>query len=202
MPGDKEDDQVTRQVREIHPRGNQASSSETRIAPRAKPAPVQGRSGQDAPTIINPGGEEGSITKVRRSGAPPSPAPDQPQGKANAADTYEPVTGWLVAVKGPGKGSARAIFEGMNSVGRDTGQRIALDFNDAEISREQHFYVSYDPKKRAFHIINGVKTNLVYLNGDAVYSPMPLAEGDEIEVGATKLRFVPLCGPKFSWDEA
>jgi hypothetical protein len=197
MPGDKEDDQVTKQVREIHPRG----SSETRIAPRAKPAPVQGRGKEDAPTIINPGGEESSVTKVRRSGSPPPQAPDEP-GKAHVADTYEPVTGWLVAVAGPGKGNARAIFVGMNSVGRDTGQRIALDFNDEEISREQHFYVSYDPKKRAFHIINGVKTNLVYLNGNAVYSPMQLAEGDEIEVGATKLRFVPLCGPGFSWDEA
>jgi hypothetical protein len=198
MANDKEEDQVTRQVREIHPRaGNQGSSSETRIASRGKQDTGQG-SGRDAndqrQTIIH----DNQTTRLHISS---SRHPADLAGTA-AAETSEPVTGWLVATAGPGRGKARAIFEGMNSVGRDAGQRISLNFNDGEISRHEHFFVTYEPKKRSFHISNGVKSNLVYLNGDVVLAPMLLTEGDEIEVGETKLRFVPLCGPKFSWDEA
>ncbi|WP_204277987.1 hypothetical protein, partial [Escherichia coli] len=62
--------------------------------------------------------------------------------------------------------------------------------------------ITFEWKKRTFHIHIGDKVNLVYLNGEVVLGPMTLSDGDEIEVGQTKLRFVPLCGPRFSWDEA
>jgi hypothetical protein len=42
---------------------------------------------------------------------------------------------------------------------------------------------------------------LVYLNGEVLLSAKKLSAGDEMEVGQTKLRFVPLCGPDFSWDD-
>lgn len=195
MTNDKENDPVTRRAREIHPKGETShlgGAAETRIAPRAKPDAGQGGGSHSTEqTIIH---SPGAVTTVHRG---PSAS-----AQANHADTNDRVTGWLVAISGPGKGKARPIFEGKNSVGRDADQRIPLDFNDAEISRREHFFVTYEPKKREFLISDGVKTNLVYLRGEVVLGgAKKLAAGDEIEVGKTKLRFVPLCGPDFSWDD-
>ncbi|MCK1489749.1 FHA domain-containing protein [Bradyrhizobium sp. 180] len=192
-----ENDEPTRQRREIdpsNPQGGGHQSGPTRIAGR--PASGQGKAapeaGSQSPTVINPGPSAGQHTTISR----PQPS------SADTAEAYQPVTGWLVAVAGPGKGKSRPIFEGRNQVGRDPGQRIPLDFGDTEISREKHFFITYDPKKRAFHISAGDKENLVYLNGDVILESKVLNQGCEIEVGKTKLRFVPLCGPDFSWDEA
>jgi len=194
MSNDKENDPVTRRARDIHPKGeavHQGSSAETRIAQHGRPD--EDHANEQKQTIIHP---PSGVTTVHRG----SSASAQP---GSQADTHDRVTGWLVAIKGPGKGKARPIFEGKNSVGRDADQRIPLDFNDAEISRREHFFVTYEPKKREFHINDGVKTNLVYLKGEVVLgAAKQLAAGDEIEVGKTRLRFVPLCGPDFSWDDA
>jgi FHA domain len=197
MPSGNDDE--TRAVREIHPKKSGtdqvSSGGETRII-------VTDREKGDSRTIVHGSGQH---TILHRSGAP-APSGDEAEPPISRAPTpasasYEPVTGWLVTIAGPGRGKASPIFEGMNSVGRDQGQRIPLNFGDAEISREGHFFVTYEPKKRTFHLNHGTKTNLVYLNGEVVLGPMPLTEGDVIEVGKTKLRFVPLCGPEFSWDE-
>jgi hypothetical protein len=191
MTNGKDDDQVTRAVREIHPKGaaaNQPSpGAETRILGRDKGGPGEEHSAPPT-TILHHRG--------------PAAGAEQPSPVKPAATSSEPVTGWLVAVAGPGRGRAVPIFEGMNSVGRDSGQRIPLNFGDGEISREGHFFVTYEPKKRTFHLSHGTKTNLVYLNTDVVLGPKLLTDGDVIEVGKTKLRFVPLCGPGFSWDDA
>lgn len=195
---EKENEPVTRRARDVHPKGeagHQGNSAETRIAQHGRPDAGQGgghHAAEQKQTIIH---HAGGVTSVQRG-----PSPSAQPG--SQADTHERVTGWLVAISGPGKGKARPIFEGKNSVGRDSDQRIPLDFNDAEISRHEHFFVTYEPKKREFLINDGVKTNLVYLKGDVVLGgAKKLAAGDEIEVGKTKLRFVPLCGPDFSWDD-
>jgi hypothetical protein len=39
------------------------------------------------------------------------------------------------------------------------------------------------------------------LNGELLAEARPLNPADVIEVGATKLRFVPLCGPDFDWED-
>jgi hypothetical protein len=193
----KENDESTRQRREIDPSTPQGGSQAgpTRIAGR--PPSGQGKApdgGGQGPTVINPPPGAPAHTTISR--------PPQPDRPGEAAEAFQPVTGWLVAVAGPGRGKARAIFEGRNAVGRDPGQRIPLDFNDTEISREKHFFITYERKKRSFYISIGEKENLVYLDGDVVLDSKVLNEGCEIEVGKTKLRFVPLCGPGFSWDEA
>ena len=212
------DDEVTKSVgrkqpREIEP--NQPGSAtggadgETRIVAVGSNTPPGGeRPSRDLPSG---GGDDEQRTIIHRtrsavaeptaiasSGGPPAPASaPTPEPSAN-----DPVTGWLVAIAGPGKGRATPIFEGMNSVGRDARERIPLTFGDNEISRSGHFFVTYEPKKRAFHINHGAKSNLVYVNNEVLLGPMSLNEGDVIEVGRTKLRFVPLCGPAFGWDDA
>jgi hypothetical protein len=59
------------------------------------------------------------------------PVPSERNGQVrteyirSGASDADPVAGWLVVVKGPGRGGFRPIFVGMNSIGRDTGQRIS-----------------------------------------------------------------------------
>ena len=117
------------------------------------------------------------------------------------ADNYELAAGWLVVIDGPGKGCTREIYFGMNSMGRSSDERISLDFGDTAISRDAHAYVVFDEKQSDFYIQHGGKTNLVRLNGAPVLAPSPMSKGDVIEIGNTKLMFVPLCGEDFSWDK-
>lgn len=110
----------------------------------------------------------------------------------------DPVVGWLVILQGPGRGAFRKIGLGANTLGRDKGQRIVLDFGDDQISRS-HAVITYDPKSRRFFVSPGEGSNLVYLKGEPVLVPCELKAGDDIAAGDTQLRFVPFCGPDFSW---
>lgn len=118
------------------------------------------------------------------------------------AREYDLVAGWLVVVSGPGRGCTREIYFGMNSVGRGEAQRIPLNFGDEAISREGHAFVVFDDIQQDFYIQHGGKSNLVRLNGKPVLAPAALAKGDTIDIGATRLLFVPLCSEDFSWTEA
>jgi hypothetical protein len=113
----------------------------------------------------------------------------------------EPVAGWLVVVKGPGRGNFCPIFVGMNSIGRDSSQRISLSFGDDSISREEHAFVTYDEEQRCFYLQHGGKSNLVRLGSSPVLSPTELKPNDIIRIGRTMLLFVPFCGPDFSWTD-
>jgi hypothetical protein len=111
----------------------------------------------------------------------------------------EPVAGWVVVVKGPGRGGFRPVYVGMNSVGRDPSQRISLSFGDDSISREEHAYITYDEEQRRFYVQHGGKANLVRLGNSPVLVPTELKPNDLIRVGRTTLRFFSFCGPDFSW---
>src|SRR5262249_10215829 len=111
----------------------------------------------------------------------------------------DPVVGWLVVIDGPGKGKSIEIGIGANSIGRDHGQKISIDFGDQHISRERHAILVFDPKSRRFFIQSGDVRNLTYIGEDLVLSPTELKGGETIVVGQTKLRFVGFCGPEFNW---
>lgn len=72
---------------------------------------------------------------------------------------------------------------------------------DNHISYKNHAIVSYDGKKRATFLLPGDAQGLVYLNGEAVYAPAQLEAFDQIELGKSKLLFIPLCGGNFEWEE-
>lgn len=129
------------------------------------------------------------------------PAPAKTQYLRPADMKTDPVVGWLVVLKGPGRGAFKPIFAGMNSIGRDPGQRIAIDLGDDTISREEHAFITYDDEQRIFFVQHGGKSNLVRLNKAPVLTPSELKAADVIRIGKTSLRFVPLCGPDFSWDD-
>ena len=112
----------------------------------------------------------------------------------------DPVVGWLVIVKGPGKGEFLKLGYGQNSIGRGN-QRVSLDFGDDQISRENHAMLTYEPRGKTFFIQPGTGKNLTYLDDAVVLSPTQLTALNQITLGATTMVLVPLCGEAFSWDD-
>lgn len=160
------------------------SPDQTRIIRRDDPAARQAPA-MDDKTVL-----------VRRSSASvagvASPAEDLPEG---------PVVGWLVVVEGAGRGKSATLGYGMNTIGREAGNRVCLPFGDMEISRTKHATLTYDPRGRKFFIQHGESTNLTYVGEIPVLAPLELKSGDLIRLGdTTVLKFIPLCGDDFNWD--
>lgn len=112
----------------------------------------------------------------------------------------DPVVGWLVVIEGPGRGESVTIGAGMNAIGRDPGERVALAFGDDRISAHSHARLIYEVESRSFFISHDRGDNLTRLNGMVVSGPQQLQAGDVIEFSTkTKVVFVPFCGPEFCW---
>jgi hypothetical protein len=121
---------------------------------------------------------------------------------ADRADKMDdPVVGWLVVVDGPGKGRHLALGYGANSIGRDKTERVVLDFGDDQISRNGHAVVTYDPKGRTFFLQHGGAKNLVYVDDAPVLAPTAIESATQFQLGSTTLRFIPLCGELFDWQD-
>jgi hypothetical protein len=114
----------------------------------------------------------------------------------------DPVVGWLVIVGGPGLGAHRSIYEGNNTVGRASTQRVPIDFGDDTISSEEQAYIRYDSNDRSFLFVpNLAKTNVVQVNDMKPTGAVALKPMDVITMGRTQLVFVPFCGAEFDWAE-
>jgi hypothetical protein len=140
------------------------------------------------------GGEQGA-TPTMKMGQPKT------QYIHGAGVEADPVAGWVVVVKGPGRGNYSPIYVGMNSLGRDPSQRVSLSYGDDSISREEHAFITFDEEQRCFYLQHGGKSNLVRLGAQPVLSPTELRANDLIRIGRTTLLFVPCCGPDFSWTD-
>lgn len=152
---------------------------------------------------------------TRRIDLPPAETPNEgqrgtrtrlvgPDGQRPASAMDDPVVGWLVIVNGTGQGSALELGYGENPLGRGSAMRISLDFgaaSDAAITAERHAVVTYYSRERLFRIRHELGRNPTYLNDKALLEPTELKAGDIVEVGKTRLRFVPLCGPDFEWTD-
>ena len=130
---------------------------------------------------------------------PSAGAGERTAPSAGPAAEAGPVVGWLVVVDGPGRGRSLELGYGMNIIGRGGGNRIVLDFGDDQISTDDHFRIAYDGANRRFHIVPGRGTNLVYIAGSPLLSPVPIDSHADIRVGTTALRFIPLCGDAWDW---
>jgi len=143
-------------------------------------------------TVVWPGTSprerEGAALTDRRPGAAADPAAALP-------------VGWLVIVDGPGKGRVATIGMGHNSIGRDRTERLPLDYGDPMISRTNHGKISYDPRTRKFFVSPGGGTNFMYVNDEPLLAPREIEPFAHLQLGNTVLRFVPLCGDDFSWDD-
>ena len=112
-----------------------------------------------------------------------------------------PPAGWLVVIAGPGKGSVVTLGMGVNSIGRDRAADVSLDYGDTMISRTNHATITYDPRGRKFYVQHGGGNNLTYINDEPVLAPRELEPLMHVHMGVTVLRFVPLCGVGFAWED-
>lgn len=114
----------------------------------------------------------------------------------------EPVVGWIVCIEGEGsdKGKDFRLHSGNNFVGRSGKMDITL--SGKYVSSENHFCVSYDKRHDNYFAAMGIGQEMVYLNETplAGANAVKLKHGDIIEIGKTKLMFIPLCGENFHWD--
>ena len=118
---------------------------------------------------------------------------------AHLGGAADPVVGWLACIDGPDKGRDWRLVSGRNAIGRGDGMPVRLA-GDPSVSRDRHAVISFDPRRRSFSLAPGEGQGLVYCNGQEVVMPVTLAAHDRIEVGASTLLFVPLVGPRFSWE--
>jgi hypothetical protein len=119
---------------------------------------------------------------------------------AGFATDSDPVTGWLVVVKGPGLGQSVALGAGMNTIGRGKGSRAALAFGDMQISSDDHVRIIYDDAERQFFISHGSGKNISRVNGQLLANTMPLENDSVIELSkATRVVFKQFCGAGFDW---
>ena len=110
----------------------------------------------------------------------------------------EPVVGWLVCLDGQAKGRDYRLYSKINTIGRGETADIPLD--DPTVVSGVHAGLAYDPKHNNFNFIPGNNANNIYINDEPVYAPVCLQAYDVLEIGRTRLVFVPLCGGRFSWE--
>ena len=173
------------------------AGSVRREAQQEADAAASAASGNDARTRIYRPGQTTAAPSAAATGEAAAPAAAAAQSSA----MDDPPVGWLVVVDGPGQGNVLTLGNGVNSIGRDTSERLRLDFGDEMISRAGHATVTYDPRGKRFYIQHGGGTNLTYVNDQPVLAPQELASYTHILIGNTMLRFVPLCGEQFDWDQ-
>ena len=111
---------------------------------------------------------------------------------------YEPVVGWLVCVEGPEVGKDYRLYGRINTIGRAEDNDVVLA-QEHTVSQKNHVRLAYDAKHNNFQLIPGEGTNVTYLNDEPLYVPQKLNAYDVLEMGETKLIFVPLCNDRFRW---
>ena len=140
-----------------------------------------------------------AVTGAAGSAASAPAAPGAPAQSA-APKAIDPVVGWLVSVEGPHFGESFSIHSGMNSIGRNPSNRIVLD-RDMAVSREKHAFITYEPKHRRFYVKPGDSSGLVYVNEDYITENRQINPRDVLEIGSSKLVFLPFCTEEFGWED-
>lgn len=110
----------------------------------------------------------------------------------------EPVVGWLVCIEGEEAGTSFNLKGGRNFIGRSSQMDIVV--KDNSVSREKHAVILYEPKKREFLAQPGESRELFYLNDEVVLGFEKLKAYDVLQLGSTRLMFIPFCSEAFSWE--
>ncbi|MDX2308863.1 MAG: FHA domain-containing protein [Hyphomicrobium sp.] len=184
----------------------QAATSAAAPSPSAAEAAREARGGTRPLDEVASDLDRAPTTRVIRRTEKAEEAPQRTtlvRGKMQVkrgAFEQDPVVAWLVVVGGPGIGQYRPIFEGNNTIGRSSSNRIPVDFGDDAISSDEQAYIRYDSSDRSFLFVpNLAKTNVVSINDKRPTGAVELAQMDVITMGRTQLVFVPFCGREFDW---
>ena len=141
------------------------------------------------------------LYRPRRTSSVGTAAKEEVASSGGHDGTEDPVVGWLVVLAGPGQGQSMKHGYGMNTIGRSSDERVALDFGDEQITRKGHAMLTYDPRGRQFYIQHGGGTNLTYVGDAPVLQPVELKGREVIGIGDTQLVFIPFCGADFDWQD-
>ena len=143
-------------------------------------------------------------SSIVRSGTAPEPETETPPDGAEAAPAIPaaapagPVAGWLVVLDGQAKGRDLRLGVGRTFLGLDTdGAPVTLSA-DAPLGLRQAVLV-YDGEAKTYTLLPGSSQELCYLEGEALLAPQELAGDETLRLGTATLKFVPFCGPDFSW---
>ena len=109
------------------------------------------------------------------------------------------LTGWIVCVKGPEKGSDLRLYHGFNRSGRGYGMQISIEA-DQTITRKNQCAIVYDGRANSF-FLTPEEGNEVLLNGEYLRVPAEIREGDVIGIGQGSYVFIPFCREGRVWDE-
>lgn len=114
-----------------------------------------------------------------------------PPPSAGTRKNNGPVVGWLVAIKGPHIGQSFELFPKKNFIGRNDSLIVNL-YNDKTVSRTAPLSVIFNRHNNKFMAMSGNSDQTAYINDDLLLQPIELKENDQIDIGNTRLLFVPL----------
>ncbi len=109
------------------------------------------------------------------------------------------VTGWLVCIEGYTVGQDYRLRHGWNRIGRDLDMEVSI-FEEPELAEAMNAAVVYEPKANLFYLVSGPGAG-VYLNEKRLTGSAELTAGDIIQIGSTKLLFIPFCEGDRKWKE-
>jgi len=122
-----------------------------------------------------------------------------PTGPMNSAVVEQPcVVGWLVVIEGADRGKSFELFEGKNTIGRSSKNRVCLG-NDGHVSRMAASVV-FDGRSCSFFCVPDPNaSSMTFVNSQPLLSHSALRASDVISIGMTKLMLVPFCTKDFHW---
>ena len=122
----------------------------------------------------------------------------KPQPSVEEASPLSPaqyVAGWLVCVKGEGKGRDYRLYRGFNRMGSQENMDIPLpkELNETVCA------VVYDDRSNHFYLV-WQSVEPVYLNEAAVQKSAEIHTGDRIQAGEAEFEFIAFCREGRVWE--
>ncbi len=102
-----------------------------------------------------------------------------------ALDDLPPGVGMMVVKRGPGAGSRFLLDEAVTTAGRHPDSHIFLD--DVTVSRR---HVEVARVGEGYTVRDVGSLNGTYVNRERIEDAVPLANGDEVQIGRFKLVFL------------
>lgn len=109
------------------------------------------------------------------------------------------LTGWLVYVNGNRRGTAITLGKEDTLLGLDANREVIV-LEEKELS-QAYAVISYESINREFHIKPGKKRCLFYAGDNAVYNRNCMKAREMVEMGESKLIFIPFCSEDFDWSD-